>query len=120
LVVWEYGRETRNANMWLDDVGVKPRFVIHDRDRKYPDEFKAFWKSEGVRSIPIPLKAPRANALTETWIESLKRECLNCFMCFSEEQLDYVPTTWVRHYNFERPHRGIGMKNEVQPFSDGG
>ena len=106
-------QQTRNASMWLDDMGVKPRFLIHDRDRKYPDQFKAFWKSEGVRCIPIPLKAPRANAFTETWIESLKRECLNYYMCFSEDQLDYILTTWVRHYNSERPHRGIGMNNEV-------
>ena len=106
-------QQTRNANMWLDDMGVKPRFVIHDRDRKYPDEFKAFWKSENVRSLFIPLKAPKANAFVETWIESTKREILNHFMCFSLEQLDYILTAWVRHYHFERPHRGIGMRNEV-------
>ena len=63
-------------------MGVKPRFVIHDRDRKYPDAFKAFWKSESVRRIPIPLKALMANAFTESWIESCKREALNYFMCF--------------------------------------
>ena len=55
-------QQTRNANMWLDDMGVKPRLVIHDRDRKYPGEFKAFWRSEGARSLFIPLKAPKANA----------------------------------------------------------
>jgi len=106
-------QQTRNANMWLDDMGVTPRFVIHDRDRKYPDAFKAFWKTEGVRCIRIPLKAARANAFVETWIESLKRECLNYFMCFGEDQLDYITTTWVRYYNTRRPHRGLGMKNEV-------
>jgi len=34
-------------------------------------------------------------------------------MCFSDDQLNYILTTWVRHYNSERPHRGIGMNNEV-------
>lgn len=47
-------QQTRNANMWLDDMGVKPRFVIRDRDGKYPGEFKTFWKSEGARSLLIP------------------------------------------------------------------
>jgi putative transposase len=106
-------QQTRNVNMWLDDIGVKPRFVIHDRDGKYPGEFKAFWKSESVRSLFIPLKAPKANAFSETWIESTKREILNYFICFSLEQLDYILKTWLSHYHFERPHRGIGMKNEV-------
>jgi putative transposase len=106
-------QQTRNANMWLDDMGVKPRFVIHDRDRKYPGEFKAFWRSEGVRSIPIPLKAPRANSFTESFLETLKREALNYFMCFGLDQLDYITKTWCRYYNTCRPHRGIGMNNEV-------
>jgi putative transposase len=106
-------QQTRNANMWLDDMGAKPRFVIHDRDRKYPSEFKAFWRSEDVRSIPIPLKAPRANSFTESFLETPKREALNYFMCFGLDQLDYILKIWISHYNTLRPHRGIGMKNEV-------
>ena len=54
-------QQARNASMWLDDIGVNPHFLIHDRDRKYPDAFRTFWKSEGVRCIRIPLKSPRAN-----------------------------------------------------------
>ena len=106
-------QQTRNATMWLDDLGVQPRFLIHDRDRKYPDEFRAFWKTEGVRCIRIPIEAPKANAFSETWIESFKREALNHFMCFSLEQLDYIKSTWVTYYNTRRPHRGIGMNNNV-------
>lgn len=106
-------RQARNASMWLDDIGVQPRFLIHDRDRKFPDEFRAFWKTEGVRCIRIPLKAPRANAFAETWIESHKRGCLNYFICFSLDQLDYIKTTWVTYYNTLRPHRGVGMTNDV-------
>ena len=44
---------------------------------------------------------------------ALNSECLNLFMCFSRDQLDYITNTWVRHYNTERPHRGVGMNNEV-------
>jgi putative transposase len=106
-------QQTRNANMWLDDMGVKPRFVIHDRDRKYPDEFKLFWKSEGARSLLIPLKAPKANSFAESFLETLKREALNYFMCFDLQQLDYIAKTWCAYYNTRRPHRGIGMNNEV-------
>jgi len=106
-------QQTRNANMWIDDMGVRPRFLVHDRDRKYPDEFRAFWNTEGVRCIRIPIEAPKANAFAETWIESFKREALNHFMCFSLDQLDYIKTTWVTYYNTRRPHRGVGMHNEV-------
>ena len=106
-------QQARNANMWLEDMGVKPRFLVHDRDRLFPNEFREFWKSGGVRCIRIPIKAPRANAFAETWIESFKREALNSFICFGLDQLDYIKTTWVTYYNTLRPHRGLGMNNEV-------
>jgi len=107
-------QQGRNASMWLDDMGVKPRFLIHDRDTKLTKKFREFWKEHSdVRCIRIPLKAPRANAFAESWIESHKRECLNHFICFSLDQLDYVKTTWVTYYNTLRPHRGVGMTNDV-------
>ena len=106
-------QQARNASMWMEDMGVEPRFLIHDRDRKFPDEFRRFWKEESVRCIRIPIRAPKANAFAETWIESHKRECLNYFICFDLDQLDYITKTWVHYYNTERPHRGIGMNNEV-------
>ena len=106
-------QQARNASMWLDDMGVKPRFLIHDSDHKFPDKFKAFWKTEDVRCIRIPLRAPRANAFAESRIESHKRECLNYYICFSLDQLDYIKTTWVTYYSTLRPHRGVGMMNDV-------
>ena len=107
-------QQARNADMWLDDIGAMPRFLVHDRDTKLTKRFREFWKEQaGARCIRIPIKSPKANAMTETWIESFKRECLNSFMCFGLDQLDYIKTTWVRHYNTKRPHRGIGMNNEV-------
>ncbi len=107
-------QQARNANMWFEDIGVKPRFLVHDRDTKFTKRFRDFWKEQsGTRCVRIPLKAPKANAFAETWIEGGKRECLNAFICFGLDQLDYIKTTWVAHYNSRRPHRGTGMNNEV-------
>ena len=106
-------QQNRNASMWMEDEGIAPRFILHDRDRKYPDRLKAFWKSSGVRCLKSPPRAPKANAFVESFIGTLKRECLNHFMCFSEDQLDYIVRTWVKHYNTERPHRGAGIDNNV-------
>lgn len=61
----------------------------------------------------MPIQAPKANAFVESFIGTLKRECLNHFICFSRDQLDYVNRAWIEHYNTERPHRGIGMKSNV-------
>ena len=106
-------QQARNAAMWMEDEGFEPRFILRDRDRKYPNSFSSFWYAHGARSLRTPVRAPKANAFVESFIGTLKHECLNYFMCFSQEQLDYIVRTWVRHYNAERPHRGVGMNNEV-------
>ena len=103
-------QQARNAFMWLEDEGIDPRFLIRDRDRKYPDEFDTFWKPE-VRCIRIPPKAPKANAFVESFIASTKRETLNHFVCFSRGQLDYILRVWLKHYHKQRPHRGVGRDN---------
>jgi len=106
-------QQARNASMWMEDEGIKPRFLIRDRDRKYPDEFDNFWKTEDVRCIRIPPKAPRANSFVESFISSTRREVLNHFICFSRGQLDYILSVWLRHYHEARPHRGVGRDNTV-------
>ena len=79
---------------------------------------------EGARVIQIPHRAPDANAFAESFIGTIKRECLDFFVCFSRSQLDYSLRTWVRHYNVERPHRGRDIGNNVlqvdfRPVRDG-
>ncbi len=106
-------QQARNASMWLEENDVKMRYLIRDRDRKFPDEFDVFWKDEKARVIRIPIKAPKANAFSESFIESLKRECLNYFICFSRDQLDHILKVWLQHYHKERPHRGVGRDNTV-------
>jgi putative transposase len=57
----------------MEDQGTAPRFLIHDRDRKFPDQFEVFWKEADVRPIKILPRSPRANAFCESFIGTLKR-----------------------------------------------
>ncbi len=68
--------------MSMGDEGIKPRFLIRDRDRKFPDEFNKFWKPD-VRCIRIPVRAAKANSFVETYIGKMKAETLNHFICSS-------------------------------------
>lgn len=65
-------QQARNATVWFDEIGIEPRFFIQDRDGKYPGKFKEFWKTEGVRCLLIPRRAPQANAFVECFIGKLK------------------------------------------------
>jgi len=40
-------------------------------------------------------------------------ECLNHFVWFNRDQLDYINRIWIDHYNTGRPHRGVGIGNRV-------
>ncbi|WP_227657720.1 integrase core domain-containing protein, partial [Candidatus Magnetaquicoccus inordinatus] len=106
-------QQARNALMWCDEQNIKPEYLIRDADTKFSGTFKEVWKSEGIRIIQIPHRAPEANAFCESFIATLKREVLDFFFCFSLSQLDYIQQTWLRHYNQERPHTGAGIGNNV-------
>jgi putative transposase len=117
-------QQARNTLMWCEKQGITPEFLIRDADTKFSASFDAVWASEAARVIQIPHRAPDANAFAESFIGTLKRECLDFFICFSRSQLDYILRTWVRHYNVERPHRGRDIGNNVlqvdfRPVRDG-
>lgn len=117
-------QQARNTSMWCAEQGISPSFLIRDADTKFSASFDAVWTSEGARIIQTPHRAPDANAFAESFIGTIKRECLNFFVCFSRSQLDYILRTWVRHYNVDRPHRGRDIGNNVlrvdfQPIREG-
>ncbi len=54
-------QQCRNASMWLEDEGLEIRYLLRDRDGKYPDEMKQFWKAQGCNTVKTPVRAPKAN-----------------------------------------------------------
>lgn len=46
---------------------------MRDRDSKFTSMFDAVFVSEGVQVVKTPIQAPRANAIMERWIGSLRR-----------------------------------------------
>ena len=57
-----------------------------------------------------PPGAPIANCFIESWIGSLKRECLNAFLCFALGHLDHIVQTYALYHNEFRPHQGLGNR----------
>jgi putative transposase len=65
-------QQARNLLMELDDREQQVRFLIHDRDTKFPRAFDALLASENVRMIRTPVRAPNANAHMERWVGSVR------------------------------------------------
>jgi putative transposase len=70
-------QQARNLLMELDDRDGKARFLIHDRDAKFPRAFDALLGSEKIKVIHTPIQAPNTNAHMERWVGSVRRECLD-------------------------------------------
>ncbi|MEM6260553.1 MAG: integrase core domain-containing protein [Planctomycetota bacterium] len=103
-------QQGRNALMWLEDQGIQASHLIHDRDTKFTKAFDQLMRSAEIKIVKSPVKAPNANAHAEAWIATLKRECLDHFMCFSLGHTDHITQTFVSHYNEHRPHQGLSNR----------
>jgi putative transposase len=103
-------QQARNLLMELDDRDRRVRFLIHDRDTKFPRAFDALLASEHIKVVHTPVRAPNANAHMERWVGSVRRECLDRLLIVSRRQLQHVLRTYVQHYNRQRPHRALDLK----------
>jgi hypothetical protein len=70
-------QQARNLLMQLNDEEARPRFLVRDRDGKFTREFDEVFRSEGIRVIKAPVRAPKARAHAERWVGSVRRECLD-------------------------------------------
>ena len=94
--------------MWAEDQGIDIRFLIRDRDAKYSEAFDEAFKRKDGGVVKTPFMSPIANCYAESWIGSLKRECLNHFVCWSAGHLDHMVEKYVTYHNTFRPHQGLG------------
>jgi putative transposase len=91
-------QQARNLLMDLDDRDRQVRFLIHDRDAKFPRAFDALLATEHIKVIRTPVQAPNANAHMERWVGTVRRECLDRLLILGRRQLEPVLRVYVRHY----------------------
>jgi len=84
------------------------RYLIHDRDTKFTDSFRALIKSSHVEPLKLPARSPNLNAHAERWVKSVKEECLSKLIIFGEASLRRALREYVTHYHEERNHQGKG------------
>ncbi len=90
--------------------GQTPTYLIRDNDAKYGQHFEAVAVGSGIAVLRTPVKAPRANAICERLLGSVRRECLDHRLVASEAHLRRVLNEYVRYFNRARPHQGIGQR----------
>jgi len=63
-----------------------------------------------MKIIRTPYRAPRANAVAERWVRSVRLECLDHILIVNEQHLHRVLIEYVAYYNGARPHQGINQR----------
>ncbi|MGA2830365.1 MAG: integrase core domain-containing protein [Streptosporangiaceae bacterium] len=103
---------TQAARNLLMDLGRRAsavRFLIRDRAGQFTCSFDAVLTAEGIRILRSPPQAPRANAICERVVGTLRRELLDRLLIVNEQHLRQVLTEYLIHYNTARPHRSLGQ-----------
>jgi putative transposase len=96
-----------------------PRFLLHDRDAIYGEEFTRRVKSMGIHEVLTAPRAPWQNPFVERVIGSIRRECLDHFVILNEAHLRRLLRGYIGYYNTARPHQSLDHNSprprDVQP-----
>src|SRR5262249_29696959 len=82
------------------------RYLLHDRDTKYTQSFRAIIASGRVEPLALPARSPNLNAYSERWVRSVKEECLSKVVLFGGRSLGRALSEYVEHFHAERNHQG--------------
>ncbi len=105
----------RNLTDGFDGFLLTAKYLIHDRDPLFTDDFSGLLRSSGVEPLKLPARSPNLNPHAERFVKSIKYECLNNFIFLGERHLRYVINEYVSHYHERRYHQGLGGRLVRQP-----
>ncbi|SEG62657.1 Homeodomain-like domain-containing protein [Nonomuraea solani] len=98
-------QQARNPIMDLGDRLARVKLIVHDRDTKFTAACDEVFIGEGCRIVKTPVRAPRANAICERWVGSVRRECRGRLLIQGKRHCRAALRAYVDHYNRKRPHR---------------
>jgi transposase InsO family protein len=104
----------RNLLMDLGDRASSIKFLLRDRDSRFTRAFDAVFATDNIRILTSPPRAPRANAICERMIGTLRRELLDRILIVNERHLRRTLTIYLHHFNTARPHRTLGQLAPAQ------
>src|SRR5207248_5608474 len=102
-------QQARQFAWTLQEQPGRFRFLIRDRDSKFTRDFDAVFASEGIRIVKTPVRAPKANAIAERFVGTVRRECLDWLLITGRRHLERALRVYIHHYNSHRPHRSCDL-----------
>jgi putative transposase len=99
--------------MDLQDAGAAVKYLIRDRDTKYPPGFDSILEDAGTQVVLSGVRMPRMNSLMERWVLTCRREVLDRALIWNTRRLVHILREFEIHYNSHRPHQGL---NQAAPL----
>jgi putative transposase len=104
----------RNLLMGLGNRATSVKFLLRDRDCRFTRAFDAVFAADGIRILTSPPRVPRANAICERMIGTLRRELLDRVLIVNERHLRRALAVYLHHFNNVRPHRTLAQHAPIQ------
>ncbi len=105
----------RNLMMDLQDAGATVRYLIRDRDAKFPALFDEVLADAGIAVVLTGIRMPRMNAVMERWVRTCRSELLDRTLIWNHAHLLHALREFESHYNEHRPHRTLRQAAPLRP-----
>jgi putative transposase len=106
----------RNLVMDLQDAGCRARYLIRDRNGKFPGLFDAILADAGIDVARSGVRMPRMNSMMERWVQTCRRELLDRTLIWNQPHLLRALRESGQSCNGHRPHQGIANARPLQPL----
>jgi putative transposase len=106
----------KNVVMDLEDADRRARFLIRDRDGKYPALFDAILADAGIEVVLSGVQMLRMNSIMERWVQTCRHELLDRTLIWNQRRLIHALREFEQFYNGHRPHRGIANACPLHPL----
>jgi transposase InsO family protein len=97
-------QSARNLVMDLEDTSCQVKYLIRDRDGKYPALFDTILADAGIEVVLTGVRIPRMNSIMERWIQSCRHELLDRMLIWNQAHLLHALREYEHHHNQHRPH----------------
>ncbi|MFF2510706.1 integrase core domain-containing protein [Streptomyces sp. NPDC058086] len=102
--------------MDLDDAGCQARFLIRDREVKFPHQFDTLLADAGIEVVLSGVQMPRMNSIMERWVQTCRRELLDRTLIRNQRHLLHALREFERFYDGHRSHQGIANAAPLRPL----
>ena len=108
----------RNLVMDLDDAGCRARYLIRDRDGKFPALIDEILAEAGIKTVLTGIRMPRMNSIMERWVQSCRHELLDRCLLWNERHLRHALREYEHFYNQHRAHQALNQAAPRRPAPD--